>query len=114
MRRTHLAQRPWNLGVSNSILFIVTRHSFLKKVTQTATRIHVTTQRITVREDGGGKDVELAPIQSPTSPSTKSPYFMDSPFVATLDTQEKSYASSLGSDSEDADKKGGIYVSVIE
>ncbi|GJJ06064.1 hypothetical protein Clacol_000252 [Clathrus columnatus] len=75
-------------GVTNSILFIVTRHSFLKKVAQTATRIHVTTQRITVREDGTGNDVELAPMQSPITPTTKSPFFIDSPFVATVDTKE--------------------------
>lgn len=77
----------------------------------------MTTQRITMREDVGveGKDVELSPMRSPTTAATKSPYFINQPFVANLDTMGKLYASSTtGSDGDDADQKGGIYVSVIE
>ncbi|KAF8504245.1 hypothetical protein BU17DRAFT_58222, partial [Hysterangium stoloniferum] len=72
-------------GFTNAILFIFTRHSFIRKVAKShGTRIHVTTQRITVGEDG--VDVELSNIGTAgTSPATlKSPYFLnndsDSPF----------------------------------
>lgn len=71
-------------GISNVILFITTRHSFIKQVAkERGTRIRVTTQRITIRDDSGTDCVELDDIKT-DSPSL-SPTMAKSPYCTSFE-----------------------------
>ncbi|KAF8577739.1 hypothetical protein K439DRAFT_1621845 [Ramaria rubella] len=71
-------------GVSNCVLFITTRHTFIKQIARTrGTRVHITT-RITVHDDTATNAVEMYDLEEGFSPATqKSPYYttcnIDSP-----------------------------------
>ena len=42
------------IGLTNVLLFIATRHSFIQQVAGIRPRVHVVTQQVTVREDAHG------------------------------------------------------------
>ena len=108
--------------MTNVILFITTRHSFIKQVANgCATRVRVTTQRITIREDSGPDCVELDDIKSDAS--GRSPNMSKSPYFASFEDagnymegmEEKVSATGQYQDFEIDTAEGdtGVHVTVL-
>ncbi|KAB5595190.1 Eukaryotic translation initiation factor 2A [Ceratobasidium theobromae] len=59
----------YRAGLTNVLLFIATRHSFIQKVATIRPRVHVTTHQVTVLEDArGAQTIHLHDLSSNTRP----------------------------------------------
>jgi hypothetical protein len=110
-------------GVSNVILFITTRHSFIKQIAMNrgGTRVLVTTQRVTVRDESG---IELDGVK--TDSSLHSPITPKSSYIASFDgsgnfiggTKEQVSVTSQEQDNNDLEdamsRKTGLRVTVMD
>ncbi|KIJ39908.1 hypothetical protein M422DRAFT_210174 [Sphaerobolus stellatus SS14] len=101
-------------GLTNTLLFILTRHSLIRQVAEIkGTRIHITTQRITIRDEPSG--MELNEIEA-TSPETPKIAFYDGADVTEEgypDTKDRGLAIVGFRNVFEEERKPGFHITVV-